>query len=69
MKINLGEVRKLLVAAVGVIAFYLSHGLLHGTAATVATYIIGIATVVGVWAVPNDPAAASTDVKTVTPTK
>jgi hypothetical protein len=56
-KINLAEARKAVVAAVGAVAELVSLGVLHGTALTVATSIISIATAVGVYRTPNAPKA------------
>ena len=53
MKVSFGEIRKAVTAAVGVAAEALDAGLVHGTAAKVVGAVIAIATVLGVYAVPN----------------
>ena len=55
MKLNLSvaEIRKFLVAAIGVAAEAVSSGLLSGTAAHVASAVIAVATAAGVYVVPN----------------
>lgn len=53
MPTSFKEVRKFLVAACGVIAIALSAGLVGGTARTVLTTILAIATAAGVYVVPN----------------
>lgn len=50
---SLGSVRKFITAVVGVIAIALTQGLIEGTAAKWAGTIVGIATALGVYIVPN----------------
>lgn len=49
----IAKVRKFLVAALGVIALALSAGLVGGTARTVLTTVLAVATAAGVYVVPN----------------
>lgn len=47
------EVRKAVVVVAGFVAEAVASGLLHGTALTVAYYLLGLATVAGVYAAKN----------------
>lgn len=53
MSKRLAEIRKALVAGCGVIALALSAGLVGGTARTVLTTVLAVATALGVYVVPN----------------
>jgi hypothetical protein len=53
---TLGQIRKFIVAAVGVIAMAVNAGFFHGTAEHIATVIIAVAIALGVYVVPNEPA-------------
>jgi ABC-type lipoprotein release transport system permease subunit len=57
---SLADVRKALVAIVGVAALLVSAGVLHGTAETIANTILAVATAVGVYVTPNGAAAPIT---------
>jgi hypothetical protein len=50
---KLAEIRKALVAALGLVAQAASAGLLHGRALAVAEAVLGLATAAGVYVVPN----------------
>jgi hypothetical protein len=50
-------VRKFLVAAVAAIAIAVTQGLIEGTAAKWAAVILGFASAVGVYRLPNDKSA------------
>lgn len=50
---SLAEVRKAVVAVVGVIALLASSGTLSGTAKTVVDVILAVATALGVYVTPN----------------
>lgn len=52
-KLTAANIRKAIVAGVGVVATVANLGLVHGTAETVLQVIIAAATAAGVYAVPN----------------
>lgn len=56
----IGQGRTALAAVAGFAAMALSMGLLSGTAQTVAQWIVGLATVLGVYVVKDDPTPVQT---------
>ena len=52
-KRTFAQVRKFAVAVAGLIALALSAGLVGGTARTILTTVLAIATAAGVYVVPN----------------
>lgn len=50
---NIAEIRKALVAILGVVAMIVSSGLVHGTALAILNGALGLATALGVYGVPN----------------
>ena len=55
---TLPEIKKTVVAVLGVAALLASSGLLHGTAEAVVNGILAVATALGVYGVQNAPAPA-----------
>lgn len=54
---SLAQIRKAVVAVVGVAALLASTGTLHGTAETIVNAVLAVATALGVYATPNAAAA------------
>lgn len=58
MKLSLAEVRKFVVAVIGLVVEAVNAGLFTGTAAKIAAVVIAAATAAGVYVVPNGAKAA-----------
>lgn len=52
---TIGQIRKLIVHVLGIIATMVASGIIAGQGAVIATAVIGVFSAVGLYVVPNEP--------------